>query len=231
MLIPTYEEFLNESRITLKRSYTESHPARTTYSNTKVRNRIIETLGENDFDETEMKKLIEEIGAKKNWKTRNKLYFNVKENEGVKRYTLSKFGKRLHEKLFKKINESLSVNDKKEIEALYQDYTKSNHSDAEAISAIAGDMNISKNDIKAYLKSEKIIESIVNEDSEYGIFGNGSKWFIFITGQVKHNDLTLDFIKANNKNEAIESWTKEYDITKDVKVGVDYEIFEMPKLN
>ena len=40
----TFEDFLNERNITLKRRYTENHPAQTVGNSAKVRNSIIKAL-------------------------------------------------------------------------------------------------------------------------------------------------------------------------------------------
>ena len=94
---------LNEGRSQIKRKYGE-------YSNIRVnekapiRNKIINFVGKRFVTEEELKdhltKLTEEIGKEfdqRKWFGNNKRYFESFENRGQKVWTLSKYGKRIHE--------------------------------------------------------------------------------------------------------------------------------------
>ena len=88
-----FEEFLNEKKkITLKRRYTENHPAIEAGLTAKVRNKIIEAISDGKLTKEEFNSLVSELsGDSKRWLRRNAKYFNVSE-DGV---VLSKFGKRV----------------------------------------------------------------------------------------------------------------------------------------
>ena len=86
----TFNEFLSEGKkLTLKRKYTESHPARTVGKTASVRNSVIEAIKDGVITKEEFTKIISELsGDHKQWKSRNKKYFNVSE-DGV---SLSRWG-------------------------------------------------------------------------------------------------------------------------------------------
>jgi hypothetical protein len=86
----TFNEFLGEGKkLTLKRKYTESHPARTVGKTASVRNSVIEAIKDGVITKEEFTKIISELsGDHKQWKSRNKKYFNVSE-DGV---SLSRWG-------------------------------------------------------------------------------------------------------------------------------------------
>jgi hypothetical protein len=114
----TFNEFLSEGKkLTLKRKYTESHPARTVGKTASVRNSVIEAIKDGVITKEEFTKIISELsGDHKQWKSRNKKYFNVSE-DGV---SLSRWGIKILGELNKssksrKLNEAkgdLKVGDK-----------------------------------------------------------------------------------------------------------------------
>jgi len=104
--VKSYDQFLNEAIHTVKRKYTDSHPARTVSDYAPVRERVLSFVSEKGKVTGEQlseffKLMNEETGRKTNieWMKANSTFFKVKESEGVKYYTLSEEGKRVHTKL------------------------------------------------------------------------------------------------------------------------------------
>lgn len=95
---------INEGKkVTLKRRYTENHPAITAGQHAKIRNKILEAIGDGQITQEEFDAILKELSNDKGrWARRNAKYFNVSE-EGI---SLSNFGKRI----FK----SITVNENKE---------------------------------------------------------------------------------------------------------------------
>ena len=95
---------INEGKkVTLKRRYTENHPAITAGQHARIRNKILEAIGDGQITQEEFDAILKELSNDKGrWARRNAKYFNVSE-EGI---SLSKFGKRI----FK----SITVNENKE---------------------------------------------------------------------------------------------------------------------
>jgi hypothetical protein len=83
---------LRESKIQIKRRYTDNHPAQTSGRIAKVRNAMIEALADGVLTEEEFNNILKEKSIdNKRWMRRNSKYFTVSEN-GI---GLSKFGKRI----------------------------------------------------------------------------------------------------------------------------------------
>jgi len=83
---------LMESKIQIKRRYTDNHPAQTSGRIAKVRNAMIEALADGILTEEEFNNILKEKSIdNKRWMRRNSKYFTVSEN-GI---GLSKFGKRI----------------------------------------------------------------------------------------------------------------------------------------
>ena len=82
---------LDESKITLKRRYTENHPALTVGKRASVRNKMLEAIGDGKITQEEFNDILKELSTNgKRWAKNNSRYFNVSE-EGI---SLSKFGNR-----------------------------------------------------------------------------------------------------------------------------------------
>ena len=82
----------NESKIQIKRRYTDNHPAQTSGRTARVRNAMIEALADGVLTEEEFNNILKEKSIdNKRWMKRNSKYFTVSEN-GI---SLSKFGKRI----------------------------------------------------------------------------------------------------------------------------------------
>ena len=100
-----FNEFLNEKRnITLKRRYTENHPALEAGLTAKVRNKMIEAVADGSLTQEEFNTILSELSTDTGrWMRRNTKYFNVSE-DGI---SLSKFGKRLLKTVIITENESV----------------------------------------------------------------------------------------------------------------------------
>jgi len=85
-------EKVEESKIQIKRKYTDVHPAKTAGKFAKVRNSMIEAVADGVLTEEEFNNLLKERSVdSKRWMKRNSKFFMVSE-DGI---TLSKFGKRI----------------------------------------------------------------------------------------------------------------------------------------
>jgi hypothetical protein len=83
---------LNERRVTIKRRYTENHPAIEVGKSAKVRNKMLEAIADGKLSQEDFDAILKEMSAdSKRWLKRNAQYFNVSE-DGI---TLSKSGRRI----------------------------------------------------------------------------------------------------------------------------------------
>lgn len=88
----TFKEFLNERNITLKRRYTEAHPAKTVGSSARVRNAIIEALKDGKITVAEFNDIVaQHSSAPAKWTRGNKRFFKIEE-DGV---SLSRYGQKI----------------------------------------------------------------------------------------------------------------------------------------
>jgi hypothetical protein len=101
--VATYEEFLNEGKVSVKRKYTENYPAKYVNTNGPIREKILSFLKEKgSVTYSEMmefvKSINEETGGNtsRKWLNKNTKYFKVTEKNGVKTYKLSSFGEKVH---------------------------------------------------------------------------------------------------------------------------------------
>jgi hypothetical protein len=87
-----FQDFINEGKkITLKRRYTENHPAVEVGKNARVRNKILEAIKDGKITQEEFNNILKEFSKDTSkWTRRNAKYFNVSE-DGI---SLSSFGKR-----------------------------------------------------------------------------------------------------------------------------------------
>lgn len=93
---------INESKVTLKRRYTENHPAITAGQHAKIRNTVLEAIADGTITKEEFDKIVKEMSSDSGrWVRRNSKYFSISE-DGV---SLSKFGR----KVFDTINVSEEV--------------------------------------------------------------------------------------------------------------------------
>jgi hypothetical protein len=91
-------ENLNEAAITLKRKYTELHPAKLASTNAKTRNKVIEAIKDGKLTKEEFNLILTKVSEdQKRWLKRNNHYFNLSE-DGV---TLSNAGLKIYSQLQK----------------------------------------------------------------------------------------------------------------------------------
>ncbi|MFL3662239.1 MAG: adenylyltransferase/cytidyltransferase family protein, partial [Polaribacter sp.] len=104
-------DFLVEKKVTVKRRYTESHPAKNVSTAARVRSSILEAIADGHITEAEMSRILTELKAHKRWLNRNKTLFNISEDqEGVKTFSLSPYGQRVMKATKTTIiNEALTV--------------------------------------------------------------------------------------------------------------------------
>jgi hypothetical protein len=88
-----FNDFLNEKRkVTLKRRYTDNHPAVEAGLTARVRNKMVEAVADGKLTQEEFNTILSELSSDTGrWMRRNAKYFNVSE-DGI---SLSTFGKRL----------------------------------------------------------------------------------------------------------------------------------------
>ena len=111
-----------ESKIQLKRKYTENHPAITAGKFAKVRNKMLEAIADGKLTKEEFDTILREMSVDaKRWVRRNNKYFNVSE-DGV---TLSKFGRRALNQIT--INENMDNN--KFLFESFNDFINSNNTE------------------------------------------------------------------------------------------------------
>ena len=106
--IESFDEFLNEGRVTVKRKYTEAHPEKSVSDRAPIRERVLSFVNEKGSVSRQellefLKAMNEETGGttSRKWLTKNPTLFVIKEKNGVKTYTLSSYGKKVHESIMK----------------------------------------------------------------------------------------------------------------------------------
>ena len=103
------QDFITEKRVTVKRRYTEKHPAKNVSTAARVRSAILDAVADGHLTEDEVNNILSEIKAHKRWLKRNLGLFNISEDEtGIKRYSLSPYGHRVRTATAP-INEALNV--------------------------------------------------------------------------------------------------------------------------
>jgi len=103
------QDFITEKRVTVKRRYTEKHPAKNVSTAARVRSAILDAVADGHLTEDEVNNILSEIKAHKRWLKRNLGLFNISEDEtGIKRYSLSPYGQRVRTATAP-INEALKV--------------------------------------------------------------------------------------------------------------------------
>lgn len=91
-----FEEFLNESRITIKRQYTENHPAKTVGKHATIRNTVIEAVKDGKISKEDFNAILSKVSEdQKRWLKRNAGFFNVSE-DGI---SLSKDGLKIYNQI------------------------------------------------------------------------------------------------------------------------------------
>ena len=91
-----FNDFLNERHITLKRQYTENHPAKLVGKHASIRNKVLEAIKDGKLTKEEFNQIVSKVSEdQKRWLKRNAAFFNVSE-DGV---TLSKEGLKIYNQL------------------------------------------------------------------------------------------------------------------------------------
>ena len=107
------DDYVVERKVTVKRRYTDKHPARKMSTAARVRSAIFTAMGEGVLTEEELKTALASVKAHKRWLSRNGSLFNISEDEsGIKTYSLSVFGNRVKKKTIK-LNEAETLNEAK----------------------------------------------------------------------------------------------------------------------
>ena len=107
------DDYISEKKVTVKRRYTNTHPAKNMSTAARVRNSVFTAMGDGVLTEEELTKILTEIKAHRRWLKRNVSLFNISEDEkGIKSYGLSVFGNRVKKKTIK-LNEAETLNEAK----------------------------------------------------------------------------------------------------------------------
>ena len=97
----SFNDFLNERKITLKRRYTENHPAQTVGKTAAIRNKMLEAVKNGRITQEQFNNILKEYSNDSSrWMKRNAKFFNVSE-EGV---TLTKYGTKALSSLLESTN-------------------------------------------------------------------------------------------------------------------------------
>jgi len=103
-----FNEFLTEAKVIVKRKYTEVHPEKSVSDKAPIRERVLSFVNEKGYVTRQemlefLKAMNEESGGNtsRKWLTKNPTLFIIKEKNGVKTYTLSSYGKKVHESIMK----------------------------------------------------------------------------------------------------------------------------------
>ena len=107
----SYSDFINESRLTVKRKYTDKHPEKQVYANAPVREKILSFVKESGrVSQKDLVQFIqglnEQTGRKTTvkWVNNNLKYFRVTEKNGVRFFRLSLLGERVHTAILKQVS-------------------------------------------------------------------------------------------------------------------------------
>ena len=96
----------NQSRITLKRHYTENYPAKTVGKHAAIRNKIIEALKDGQLTKEEFDSMVSSMTEdSKRWMRRNSVFFNIQEDK----IGLSKAGQKIASTIFQSNDNALNL--------------------------------------------------------------------------------------------------------------------------
>ena len=170
--ITVYESAVNEGKVQLKRKYTENHPAITAGKFAKVRNKMLEAIGDGKITQEEFDGILKELSSSsKRWMGMNTKYFSVSE-DGI---SLSTFGKRALRQIT--INENMD----KFIFESFGDFVDNTNTLCEATVEMDA-MDPDNKDFLKFLKKNRV--KIISKDMQGPGAGNP-----VITMQGKRKDL------------------------------------------
>jgi len=107
--VKSFDDYmLTEGRVVFKRKYTDAYPAKVVSDSAPVREKILSFVKEKgSVSYSEIMEFVrlmnEETGGNtsRKWLNKNSHYFKIAEKNGVKTYSLSPVGKRVHESIMK----------------------------------------------------------------------------------------------------------------------------------
>lgn len=88
-----------EKKLEYKRKYTETYPAKITYTGAKIRKAVFDSIKNNKISEDELNQILIKYNANPKWKITNKHLFSLTEEEGKKYFILTEVGKKIMIKL------------------------------------------------------------------------------------------------------------------------------------
>ncbi len=107
----SFDEFINEGKVTVKRKYTDRYPKQEVSSKAPIREKILSFVKEGGrVSHEELMEFIssmnEENGGStsRKWVNKNTQYFHITEKNGVKTYRLSALGERVHAAILKQVS-------------------------------------------------------------------------------------------------------------------------------
>ena len=75
-----FYNFINESKIQIKRKYTENHPAKTVGKSARIRNKMLEAASDGKLTKKEFESILREMSTDTGrWMRRNSRYFTLSE--------------------------------------------------------------------------------------------------------------------------------------------------------
>lgn len=130
-----FNEFINEAAITLKRKYTELHPAKLASTHATTRNKVIEAIKDGKLTKEEFNLILTKVSEdQKRWLKRNNHYFNLSE-DGI---TLSKAGLKIYSQLKKETKTQKSLEMNRLVESFSEFIENNKLNEAFASSKLAG---------------------------------------------------------------------------------------------
>jgi predicted HTH transcriptional regulator len=107
----SFDEFINEEKLTIKRRYTDKYPKMEISSVAPIREKILSFVKESgEVTHEELMEFIagmnEETGGatSRKWINKNTRYFKISEKNGSKTYRLSGLGSRVHSAIMNQIS-------------------------------------------------------------------------------------------------------------------------------
>ena len=173
---------VNESKIELKRKYTENYPSVSAGKRAPIRNKIIEAIADGKLSSEEFNALVKELSSSSaKWLSKNTRYFNVSE-DGV---TLSKFGMRILNKI-KTVNESVENNEKemKSIHTTFNSFVNENYTSIVVNEELKAKKPNEKTEIDIDFSGDD--SDLKNLEKKYGVKANEYEpGMVLLTGKKK----------------------------------------------